>query len=75
MCVGGWLDLAAGPRIFLPGPVTGSSDAAMQRDAARAELEEKSGGRYFLDLTVKVRADWRDDERFLARLVTDPERA
>ena len=39
--------------------------------AARAELEEKSGGRYFLDLTVKVRADWRDDERFLARLVTD----
>ena len=40
--------------------------------AARAELEEKSGGRYFLDLTVKVRADWRDDERFLARLVTNP---
>src|SRR6266536_18534 len=36
LCVGGWLDLAAGPRIFLPGPVTGSSDAEMQRDAARA---------------------------------------
>jgi GTP-binding protein Era len=40
--------------------------------AARAELEERSGGRYFLDLNVKVRADWRDDERFLATLVTDP---
>jgi GTP-binding protein Era len=40
--------------------------------AARAELEARSGGRYFLDLNVKVRADWRDDERFLARLVTDP---
>jgi len=40
--------------------------------AARAELEERSGGRYFLDLNVKVRADWRDDERFLATLVVDP---
>jgi GTPase len=41
--------------------------------AARAELEERSGGKYFLDLNVKVRADWRDDERFLATLVTNPE--
>jgi len=40
--------------------------------AAREELEQRSGGRWFLDLTVKVRADWRDDERFLARLVADP---
>jgi GTP-binding protein Era len=40
--------------------------------AARAELEERSGGRYFLDLNVKVRADWRDDEQFLATLVVDP---
>jgi len=40
--------------------------------AARKELEERSGGRYFLDLNVKVRADWRDDERFLATLVVDP---
>jgi len=40
--------------------------------AAREELEERSGGRYFLDLNVKVRADWRDDERFLATLVTEP---
>jgi GTP-binding protein Era len=49
---------------------------AMIRDigtAARAELEERSGGKYFLDLNVKVRADWRDDERFLATLVTNPE--
>jgi GTP-binding protein Era len=42
--------------------------------AARQELEERSGGRYFLDLNVKVRADWRDDERFLATLVVDPQK-
>ena len=41
--------------------------------AARTELEERSGGKYFLDLNVKVRADWRDDERFLATVVTNPE--
>lgn len=40
--------------------------------AARQELEERSGGKWFLDVTVKVRADWRDDERFLATLVVDP---
>jgi len=42
--------------------------------AAREELEERSGGKWFLDLNVKVRADWRDDERFLASLVADPHR-
>jgi GTP-binding protein Era len=45
---------------------------AMIRDigtAARRELEEETGRRYFLDLQVKVRADWRNDERFLSRLV------
>ena len=42
--------------------------------AAREELEERSGGKWFLDLNVKVRADWRDDERFLATLVVDPGR-
>ena len=41
--------------------------------AARTELEERSGGKYFLDLNVKVRADWRDDERFLASVVTHPD--
>jgi GTPase len=40
--------------------------------SAREELEERSGGRWFLDLNVKVRAEWRDDERFLASLVADP---
>ncbi|MEO8348672.1 MAG: KH domain-containing protein, partial [Acidobacteriota bacterium] len=40
--------------------------------AARHELETSSGGKYFLDLNVKVQADWRDDERFLASLGTDP---
>ena len=40
--------------------------------AAREELEERSGGRGFLDLNVMVRADWRDDERFLATMVIDP---
>jgi GTP-binding protein Era len=48
---------------------------AMIRDigtAARRELEEETGRRYFLDLHVKVREDWRNDERFLSRLVADP---
>jgi GTP-binding protein Era len=40
--------------------------------AARRELEEESGRHYFLDLNVKVREDWRNDERFLARLVAEP---
>jgi len=37
--------------------------------AAREELEAQSGRRYFLELTVKVRADWREDEGFLSKLV------
>ncbi len=36
--------------------------------AARQELEAQSGRRYFLELTVRVRADWREDEKFLSRL-------
>jgi GTP-binding protein Era len=47
---------------------------AMIRDigkAAREELEAESGRRFFLELTVRVRADWRDDEQFLSRIV-DP---
>ena len=35
---------------------------------ARRELEEMLGGRVYLDLHVKVRADWRDDERLLDEL-------
>src|SRR5262245_38239282 len=48
---------------------------AMIRDigtAARRELEDGTGRRYFLDLQVKVREDWRNDERFLSRLVANP---
>jgi GTPase len=33
--------------------------------AARAELERFFGSRVFLDLHVKVRSEWRDDERIL----------
>jgi GTPase len=41
---------------------------------AREELEAETGRRFFLDLTVKVREHWRDDERFLARLVAEPKK-
>jgi GTP-binding protein Era len=36
--------------------------------AAREELEGALGRRLFLDLTVRVKTDWRNDERFLAQL-------
>ena len=36
--------------------------------AAREELERELGRRFFLELTVRVAPDWRNDERFLARL-------
>jgi GTP-binding protein Era len=32
---------------------------------ARQDLERLLGGRVHLDLHVKVRQDWRDDERLL----------
>jgi len=32
---------------------------------ARLDLEASLGGKVFLDLRVKVKADWRDDERVL----------
>ncbi len=35
---------------------------------ARVDLEEMLGSRVYLDLHVKVRADWRDDERLLDEL-------
>jgi GTP-binding protein Era len=44
---------------------------AMIRDigkAAREELEDELGRRLYLELTVRVQPDWRNDERFLARL-------
>jgi GTPase len=39
--------------------------------AARQELEQ-TGRRFYLELTVKVRPDWRNDERFVSALVADP---
>jgi GTP-binding protein Era len=36
--------------------------------AAREELERELTRRLFLELTVRVAPDWRNDERFLARL-------
>ncbi|MFY9552602.1 MAG: GTPase Era [Thermoanaerobaculia bacterium] len=41
--------------------------------AAREELEQELGRRLFLDLTVRVRPDWRNDDRFLSRLRAEPE--
>jgi GTP-binding protein Era len=42
--------------------------------AARAELEQFFGARVFLDLRVKVRADWREDERALDEIGLPPAR-
>ncbi len=39
--------------------------------AAREELEGQSGRRYFLDLSVKVRPRWRDDERLVSRVISE----
>jgi GTPase len=43
--------------------------------AARQELEAQTGRRFYLDLTVRVRPDWRNDEGFLSALVADREKA
>ena len=39
--------------------------------AAREELERALGARVFLDLHVKVKTDWRDDERLLDDLLPE----
>ncbi|HET9794507.1 MAG TPA: GTPase Era [Thermoanaerobaculia bacterium] len=36
---------------------------------ARTRCEERFGGRFFLDLRVRTREEWRDDEGFLSRIV------
>jgi len=41
---------------------------------ARRDLEEMLAGKVFLDLHVKVRTDWRDDERVLDELGMRPRR-
>lgn len=38
--------------------------------AARRELEQTFGGRFFLDLTVAARPGWREDARFVAALTS-----
>jgi GTP-binding protein Era len=43
--------------------------------AAREELERELERRLFLELTVRVEPDWRNDEAFLSRLRADPERS
>jgi GTP-binding protein Era len=40
--------------------------------AARQELEVETGRKFYLELIVKVRERWRDDEKFLSRLAVDP---
>jgi GTP-binding protein Era len=42
--------------------------------AAREELEGELGRRFYLELTVRVEPDWRNDEAFLSRLRANPER-
>lgn len=37
--------------------------------AARQACEERFGGKFFLDLRVRTRENWREDEEFLARIV------
>jgi len=36
--------------------------------AAREELEREMGRRFYLELTVRVQPEWRNDERFLSRI-------
>ena len=36
---------------------------------ARAACEARFGGKFYLDLRVEARPDWRDDDRFLTRIV------
>ena len=47
-------------------------DRQQELARVREELEAETGRRFFLDLTVKVRNHWRDDEKFLSRLVGEP---
>ncbi|MBI4263154.1 MAG: GTPase Era [Acidobacteria bacterium] len=50
--------------------VVGKGGAMIKKigTAARAALEEYFGSRVYLDLHVKVRSEWRDDERLLDEL-------
>lgn len=50
--------------------VVGKAGAMIKKigTAARLELEQYFGSRVFLDLHVKVKSEWRDDERLLDEL-------
>jgi GTP-binding protein Era len=37
--------------------------------AARRACEQRFGGRFYLDLSVRTRGAWREDERFLSQIV------
>jgi GTPase len=52
------------------GIVVGKAGAMIKKigTAARHELEQYFGSRVFLDLHVKVKSEWRDDERLLDEL-------
>jgi GTP-binding protein Era len=52
------------------GIVVGKAGAMIKRigTTARQELEQYFGTRVFLDLHVKVKSEWRDDERLLDEL-------
>jgi GTP-binding protein Era len=43
--------------------------------AAREELEGELGRRLYLELTVRVEPDWRNDDAFLSRLRAEPTRS
>jgi GTP-binding protein Era len=53
------------------GIVVGKGGAMIKQigTAAREELEAETGRKFFLDLQVKVREEWRNDERFLSRIM------
>jgi GTP-binding protein Era len=52
------------------GIVVGKGGAMIRSigSAAREELERELGRRLYLELTVRVQPDWRNDERFLSRI-------
>ena len=52
------------------GIVVGKGGAMIRAigQAAREELERELGRRFYLELTVRVQPDWRNDEKFLSRL-------
>jgi len=53
------------------GILVGKGGAMIREIGSRARIrcEERFGGRFYLELRVRTREDWRDDEGFLARVV------